>query len=365
VRWGAGKATGKDCTLLTEATGQLELSAPKCPTWVMPNEAGLGYYRMAPDKPMLDALLKASAKALTLPERVGLIGDVNALVAAGTVDNGVALALVETLAKDKNRHLVDASIGLIAGLDEMVPDKLRPNYERLIKKRFRARAVELGWKSKKGEDDNAKQLRPSLLALVAGNGKDKGLIEEATELVWKWVDDHAAIEPELVGVALSVAARYGDQKLYDRLYADAKKSTDRVERERLLAAMGAFVDPAIVKQAMALILTDEFDLREASGLMQGAFAEPRTRATALAFVKEHFDEITNKLPAPYRAYMAYTVVAVCDDDQKAELKAFFKPRVDKFEGGPRVMEQALEAMSICSAQRKAQTPGVVAFLKRQ
>ena len=33
--------------------------------------------------------------------------------------------------------------------------------------------------------------------------------------------------------------------------------------------------------------------------------------------------------------------------------------------GPRTMEQALEGMSLCSAARKAQTPGVVAFLKKQ
>jgi len=30
-----------------------------------------------------------------------------------------------------------------------------------------------------------------------------------------------------------------------------------------------------------------------------------------------------------------------------------------------VMSQALEAMALCSAQRKAQTPGVIAFLQRQ
>ncbi len=364
VRWGAGKTTGRDCTLLTEATGTLELSAKSCPSWVLPNEAELGYYRAAPSKSMLDGLLKNS-KQLTVAERVGLFGDVGALSGAGLVDTSVELSLVDTVAKENNRFLVDASIGIVAGIDEMVPDNLRANYERLIKKRFRARAIELGWKSKAGEDDNVKELRPAVLSLVGVQGKDKELIKQATELTWKWLDDHSAIQPELVGVALGIAARNGDQKLYDRFYADAKKATEREERERLLGAMGAFLDPKIVTQVMALVLTDEFDMREAGGLMQAGFADHKTRETAYQFVKDHFDDIANKLPAPYRAYMAFTVVALCDDKRTDEVNEFFTPRVAKFEGGPRVMKQAIEQMHLCAATKKAQTPGVVAFLKKQ
>ena len=198
VRWGAGGKTGRDCTTLAAATGELALSAPSCPNWVLPNEGELGYYRTLPEGKLLDQLL-AHTKALTMPERVGLIGDLEALVNSGDVAPGVALKLVADLSKDKSRHLVDASIGIVAGIDDMVPDALRPNYERLIKKLYQARARELGWHAKPGEDDNTKQLRPQLLGLVANLGRDPELIKQATELAWKWLDDHKAIQPELVG----------------------------------------------------------------------------------------------------------------------------------------------------------------------
>jgi len=365
VRWGAGATTGRDCTTLGTETAELALTAKTCPDWVLPNEGGLGYYRMLPKGKLLDQLLARGPKVLTLPERVGLIGDVNALVASGDVQNGVALTLVETLSKDKSRHIVDASIGVVGGIDEMVPDALRPNYERLIKKLYRARAVELGWQSKKGEDDNTKQLRPNLLSLVAGTGKDAELVKQATALAWRWLDDHKAIEPDLVGAVLGIATQYGDQKLFDRLHADAKKAKDdRTERGRMLGAMGGFADPKLVAQAMAIVLTDEFELRESLGLLQGGFADRRTRPAAYKFVTDNFDAIATKLPEPYRPYMAFTFVSLCDDSRKAEIDAFFRPRIEKLDGGPRVMAQALEALSLCSAARKAQTPGVVAFLKR-
>jgi alanyl aminopeptidase len=364
VRWGAGVATGRDCTVLGEPTGELALTAKTCPDWVLPNEAELGYYRPVTKGELRDHLL-AHARDLTLPERVGLIGDVNAMIASGDVPNGVALALVAELARDKSRHLVDASIGIVGGIDEMVSDKLRPAYERFIRKLYQARARELGWQSKQGEGPDAKQLRPELLGLVAGDGKDPELIAEATRLAWKWFDDHKAVEPELVGTVLHVAARYGDRKLFDRIHADAKKATDRVERGRLLDALGAFTDPRLVDQALGLILTDEFDLRESAGVLQGAMSDPRSRMTTYAFQKQHFDEISAKLPPLYRPYMAYFAVALCDDALATEVKTFLEPKLAKVDGGPHALTQALEQMALCSAARKAQTPGVEAFLTKQ
>ena len=48
-----------------------------------------------------------------------------------------------------------------------------------------------------------------------------------------------------------------------------------------------------------------------------------------------------------------------------EFESFFRPRIEKLDGGPRVMDQALEQLTLCSARKQAQTPGVIAFLKRQ
>ena len=364
VRWGAGKETGKSCTVLDKPAGELALDAKKCPDWVMTNDTGLGYYRSEPKGKLLDGLLARADKVLSLPERVWLISDVNALVAAGDVKNGVALSLVEKLAKDKSRHIVDASIDVVAGIDEMVPDNMRANYERLIKKLYRARALELGFTAKKGESDDTKQLRPTLLGLVAGEGRDAGLIKEATALAWKWLDDHKAIEPEVTGTVLAIAARYGDQKLFDRVYADAKKAKDRQERQRLLRMLGAFSDPKIVQQAMTIAIGDDFELRDAMGLLQGGMGDRATREAAYKFMQDNFDKISAKLPEPYRPYMAYTFVALCDDSRKAEAEKFFRPRIEKLDGGEHVMKQALEAMSLCAAGRKAQAPGVIAFLKK-
>jgi alanyl aminopeptidase len=365
VRWGAGAATGQDCTVLTAAAAQLPLSAKACPDWVLPNAGGAGYYRARLRGDLLDRLLPRATRALTPAERVALMSDVNALVSSGDVQPGVALSLLGSFAQERSRFLVGMSVELIASIDDLVPAAQRPAYERLIGKLFRARALQLGWQSRLDDTPDARRLRPTLLRVVGGLGRDRAVIEQATALAWRWIADRKAVDPEVVGAALSVAARHGDQKLFERLLEEAKRSTDRVERERLFGAVGAFQAPALAQRALRLTLDPSIDLREGLGLLQGSFANPATREGAYRFVVENFDAIAGRMPEPYRPFLAITGAALCDESRRAEVEQFFRPRIEKYDGGPRIVEQALEQLTLCSASRKAKTPGVVAFLKKQ
>jgi alanyl aminopeptidase len=364
VRWSAGNLTGRDCAVVTGETGELPLSATTCPDWVLPNDGELGYYRALPEGKLLGQLL-AHAKSLTLAERVGLVRDLTGLVDSGEVPAGVSLQLAADLANDGSRYLVEQSIAIVVGIEEMFDDKLRPNYERFVNKLFAARARAVGWHSRPGEDDNARQLRPQLLAVVANHGRDQALIAKATELTWKWLDDHQAIEPELVTATLEIAARHGDQKLFDRMHADAKATQDRDVQNPLLTAMRRFLDPEVVKRAWPIALSDELEPREAFRFVYVGYDDPRLREAAYAFIKAHFDEVANKLPASWRIGVAYAFARLCDIGRKPEIEAFFKARIDAFEGGPRLYQQELEQLELCDARKHARTPGVEAFLKTQ
>jgi cytosol alanyl aminopeptidase len=363
VRWGgvSGKVNRQCITMTSESA---EIQIPGVPTWIFGNVAGHGYYRTLQTPEMLSALLK-NLPALSGPELLNLVGDVAANVASGDVKIATALEMVALLANSKQRQIIDQTVGIVSGVDDYVSDELRPNYERMITKLYAKRALQMGFASKPGESPDSKKQRATLLRIVAGLGKNAAMIKTATELTWKWLDDHKAIEPEMVDAVLAVAGRFGNQTLFDRLHADAKKSKERDERVDLLGAMGAFIDPAISKQALALMLTNEFEIRESLGLLQGAFSEPRNRAQSYLYVKNNFDAIAAKMPAMYRSFLAFTFVALCDDSRIEEVRSTFGPRIEKFEGGPRSMAQALEQLSLCSVARKAQLPGVAAFLKTQ
>jgi len=362
--YATGKTTARDCMLLTEASGELPLSkATACPAWVLPNAGSGGYYRVAPQGDLYKRLL-ANLGKLTLAERVGLIGDVEALVGAGKVPAGDALALVGVLAKDRDRHIVAASAGIAVSPDQVISDKLRPNYQRFVRKMFGAKARALGWTAKPNEDDDTKILRSTLVALVADKGEDKALIAEAQKLAVAWLDDHTAIPADMTGQVLAVGTAHGDRALYDRFLAAAKATSDGRERERLLGALGGFRDPALIKASFDLVLGSEFSILETGRLMTAGVDNPQTRRLVYDLVTANYDALAAKIPGGYAAYLSGVGAALCDPAMRKEVEDFFTPRTAKLPGGPRILAQSLEGMDLCIANREAQRPGVEAFLKK-
>ncbi len=235
---------------------------------------------------------------------------------------------------------------------------------------FGPRARELGWRTGARDDDDTRLLRQSLVRLAAVNGDDKKLDEEAAAMARKWLTDRGSVEPGMVGLVLQVAAAHGDRKLFDEFHAALANTHDRLQRRALFVALGSFRDPAIAKSAMALLLTNEFDAREAFGaLLFGPLRYPETRDLPFEFVKENIDKLLARLPREVGEDFAAGLPAVggpfCDAAHRAELQKFFHERVQSYVGGPRNLAQTLESIDICIAQRKLIAPQVEQYLEAQ
>jgi aminopeptidase N len=367
VKYLVGKTEGRECTVLTTVQGELSLPAAKgCPDLVLPNAGERGYYRVVYQGDTLRKLIKDGGKRLTLPERVGLVGDARALVANGSVRYGDALQLVAPLLADGNRYTIDEAIGLVAGLRaNLVPPELLPNYQRLVRKTFGAKAHELGFRPRgRDEDDDTRLLRESLVPFVAVNGEDRELLAEARTLAARWLDDHGAVAPELVAGVLRAAAHTGDRALYERYREAAKRADDEKTRAIIVGGMGWFRDRDLVERNLQLTLGDELDIRHSMGLFMGALAWERTRQLAYDFVKQHFDALTARMPRQAHAALIRIGGAFCDAEHRADVEAFFKDKAPHILGGPRVLANVLEQTSLCIANVRLSQPSVTAFLQK-
>ncbi|MBA2544725.1 MAG: M1 family metallopeptidase, partial [Deltaproteobacteria bacterium] len=363
VEFGGDKPEGRTCTVFSQTTGELALPTKTCPKWVLANDGELGYYRVAYKGDLLDKLMAIAPKQLTMPERIGLYGDLAALVDADRAPISKVLELAPKLAKEDNRHLLSTASSFAGYLSaEYVPKKLRPNRARFVRKLFGARAKKLGWSSPKDEPDDTRLMRSTMLSWVAHTGEDPQIIAAAKKLADKWLVDKKAIDPDLVGLVLGIAARFGDRAFFDKLHAAAKVEKERKERGQLIGAMGDFRDPEIVKTAMAIALTDEFPSYESISLVWSALNED-TRELAYDFIKKNHDALIAKLP---RDYSLHSVAgSFCDEAHRADAEAFFKDKVAKTPGGPRSFAQTLERVDLCIARKKAHGPGIEAFLAKQ
>jgi alanyl aminopeptidase len=370
VSYGDGTATHRECTLLSKASMDWKLAdARSCPAWVEANADGKGYYRTQYEGDLLERLLAGGGAHLSAAERVAALGDVDALTGMGEIKSAHALALAVVFAGDPVRQVVESAIDIVAGVhDNLVPKELRPNYARFVDQTFGARAGQLGWKPKPGEDAETRLLRPTIVSLVALWGVDGSLAAEARQLAGQWLTDRNAVDPDVVSQLLKVAARTGDEAFSKQLLAALPRTDDRHQRDLILGALGAFSDPHSARAAMELMLKPDFDLREANALLRGPGEVPETRYLPFEFVKAHYDAIAAKIPAGSTFGIGASLPLVganfCDEKSAEELKAFFEPRVDRFAGTRRNLAQVLEGIRICTADKAAQQDSVAEFLKK-
>ena len=370
VKYADGGSTHRQCALLSDPRSEITLTAAKsCPAWVNANDQGSGYYRVSYEGGLLERVLVDGGKFLSAAERVSALGDVNALVSSGKLSAAAALQLVPRFSKDPDRLVVESAIEIAAwAKGGAVPDDLLPNGARFLRQVFGAKALDLGWSPRPGDDEDTRLLRQSLVSLVAESGDEPTLTAEAAKLARLWLDAPKAVDPQMASTVLRVAAEHGDRELFDRLRAAAKNEKEPRQRQILIGALGRFRDPALASAGFELLLSKEFDPRQALfPLLFGPLNDPATRDLPFEFVRANIDKLLATLPrevgGDFAASLPFTTQAFCDATRRARVEEFFQGRVKEYSGGPRNLAHALERIDLCIARREALGPGLAAFLK--
>ena len=369
VRYSDGSGTEKECTVLTEATADFKLKANTCPAWVEANDDGKGYYRVSYQGDLLSKLTSGDVEhRLNAPERVDLMGNAQSLAEAGKLSASDALNLVAVFHGDPEKDVVINAVDLaLQPRAYLVPDDLQANYHRFLLKNFQARAHALGWTPKPGDTDDTRLLRQRLVRVVATDGGDQELAKEGQALTEKWLQDHSAVGPNMVGPVLGTAAFYGDKNLFNRFLAEFKKSTDKQTRQRLIGAMGSFRDHDAIEAGMNALISGELPFIEGAGLLFNGQQNPSTRKMPFEFLQAHWDKIISEMPSgggfDFGSVLPRSGASFCDASSRQQLSDYFKPRVDKFTGAPRALDQVLEGIDLCIATVAAQRPSVAAFLQ--
>jgi cytosol alanyl aminopeptidase len=287
------------------------------------------------------------------------------LVAAGQMPASDALALVPKFKDASEPELILAALDIAQQVRRSVPPELKPNYARFMTAMFSANARLLGFEPRPGESDDDRILRSALVPAVAEFG-DQELIAKAKELASRWLADRKSVSADVAGSALNIAAANGDEKYYERLVAELRKSTDRRDRARIVGALGSFRNAAIARQALNLLLDPSLDVRDLTDLLFKYNAKEETETLAWTFMVANYDKLLARLPSRLGNHAGSQLPLVggafCDERGYAEVESFFKERVKSMPGAELSLAQVLEKIQLCGPRRAAQRPGVAKFL---
>ena len=228
---------------------------------------------------------------------------------------------------------------------------------------FGDRARRLGYAPWQNENDDDQLLRRTVLRFVAP--EDPKLAAEARRLAVGWIRDRKAIDPGMVDSVLLIAAQTGDATTFDALLAEAKATSDSLDRRNLMVALLAFTDPTLARRGLGVLLDPAFDIRESeTALRISSYAIPPRRDTH-DFIAANFDAMAKRVSTDTPGYWPSYAAGLCSESDRADVEAFWRDRIATYAGGERTLKQALEQIQLCAGLRAAQEQAVAAFLAKR
>jgi aminopeptidase N len=336
----------------------------RCPAWVVPNSGGDGYYRYSLDEKQWTAL------AAVLPRqdeatRLTFLTSLWAQVRAGTLGPDVLLRLLPALDTETSRVVLDSEMGVLFQLrHQLVSPEAAPAFARYVSARLLPHQRALAKASAKGQagEDEALERR-SLFSTLGQLGDDPSTLAEANKLTLMWLSDPARVDSDLARAAVVLGSRRAGPERIDALRAAMKRAKTPNDRKTALIGLAGFDDPSTLGRALAVALSDEIAIEDASTLIMAAVYRPSTRRAASDWVLNHWAELRAKLPGALAGRLFYVAGRACTGEEVDRASAFFTPKVDEVEGTRRPLAEALESASLCRTLREKAGAKVDRFFK--
>lgn len=308
------------------------------------NHDRTGFYRVTYDAKHLAKLAAAvEAGELTVLDRYGLLSDAFEAAKAGYAPVVDALQLLEAYRGEDNVIVwgaISDALGSIRNVmqDEDLRNAMKPYTCQLVQ----AQLKRLGWKEREEDSHFDRLLRPIILSL-ASFGEDKAVVAEAKKrfAAAKKSED---IHPDLRGVVYGTIARVGGPAEFDKLLDMHNASSNSEERVTLAAALTGFKQSALIKRALALIMSDDVRLQDASYWVAYSLGNRHAKKAAWQWVQEHWGWLERNMGSDLSFYRLPNYVARAFSDEKflPEFKKFFESHMSTaFE---RPVKQAVETI---------------------
>jgi alanyl aminopeptidase len=354
MRIGVVDGAHEQCTVLTQPTAEVPLdSVDGCPTWVMPNRGGRGYYRWRLDETRLDRLVAAMYSALTPSERLALADSLVAGVAAGGANLSAFFARVPQLLKGRERYLLTSPMGIWRGLQTFVLDDAgRAASRARMRELYSGVLGELVRRGVMSDEDKLTQA--ALVGILANDARDPTLRAQLTRNARAFVGfggDGAmhvdVLDPNLLGISMRVAAQDSDPAFATGLVERLKGTDDAVLHDAYLGAIGTANDGAL---AQRLALDDAIRGDDYMTLLSAMF-RVETAERNWPWFAANIDALLDKAPTFERRELISFGQSYCSAARADALTALFEPRLARIEGGRRVLDQTVERIRLCVAFR--------------
>jgi alanyl aminopeptidase len=377
VRFADGNGTQKQCALVKEPQATIRLETTGCPSFVMPNANGAGYYRFALDPAGWQALM-ANFSQLNEVEAMAVADSLWAAWQADRLATADYLAAVAVIAAAPSPTVaVVPAASLVRLRDDLGSAESRPAVLALMRTLYQPRLAALGPAPAgpgSGLQDPAAVeqalFRTRLTRLLALEAGDEALANRLAADASRFLRqgeaggglDPAALSPALTDIALAAGVRQKGLPFVETLVERMLASNDVRFRTQAASALGTTDDPVVGDRVRALLLDERLRGREPTLIGFALAARPSQRRATFDWFKANHEAFIARTSASFgQRWLPRFGAGFCSLPERNEVEAFFAPLVPKLPGADRTLAESLEGIELCAALAKARRDEVVRY----
>ena len=343
-------AGAPECKLVSGDTPVLKLD--KSLPFLYANANDSGYYRVAYTPAQVKAITAAAETALTVPERIGYLGDRWALTRAGQGSVGEYLDLALALKQDSNAEVLDTALSTIASIrSKIATDDDRDKLNAIIRTQFGPVYAALG-KEQENEPYDKAQIRTELYGSL-GEAEDPVVLAHAKQVADDLFNGRKVTETNMME-SVALAASTGDDAFYNRIQTVSQKADDPELKDESLRMLTQFRAPIYVVRTLEYATSGQVRNQDSWILIAVELSQRETRDIAWAWVQKNWDKVKAQFTTASGANVVSATGAFCTVQRRDEVASFFATH--KVEAADRTLAKALDSIDACIKLRAEQEP---------
>ena len=362
LRLAANGETSARSVLLRAASDDLELGRDV--SWLTLDSGGFGYYRWRLVGEQMLWLADRAVEVLSTPERIAFLGNVEALLNAGSVTGAEYLGLLKSFGEDPEAGVVQAMLdGLSTVKMAFNTEGLEPLLAEYVRQALSPAVERFGLTARASEEPSITLLRTQLFGWLGDTGEDAEVQAEALRLAEVYMADPGRVDPSLGAISLRIAAIHGDRALFDAYLAEYEAATVPQEKENYLAALGSFRDPLLQRAALDLSLTDKVPSSDVHSVLWRMVQTEAGSESVMRWIESRYPDISSRFAEENVAVLPYAAQG-CSEKVLQRATEFFSQPEHQVEGTLDSLERTTDSTTDCLNLRRREGAAVEEYLSQ-
>ncbi|XP_032239105.2 glutamyl aminopeptidase isoform X2 [Nematostella vectensis] len=320
---------------------------PATSGWIKANYEQHGFYRVNYDAENWERLkqqLDTDHEKLSAADRAGLLDDAFNLARAGELPLTTALDLTKYLTKEEMYVPWAAALSNMGFLESRLceNEEHMTLYKKYALQQLKHIVRKLGW------DDKGSHLQKYLRSYVLKLCARYGDVECATAVKSRFDDwmRGESLPPNLRSVIYDTGVHLGGEKEFKYMYEQYNKSTVAAEKRKLLFAMSATQNPALMKKLLDMSMSTQIRSQDTVSVITSVASNCKGRNLAWDFVKKHWKTLFKRYghgSFDFARLVSRTTTHFSTPQKLKEIQEFFKKH--ELGSGKLASKQAEEGVS--------------------